>query len=188
MSARRILSPRAESGSRASPRRTPSPLLLPTPLNRTIFAIIQAKFVNLFQKDFASKNTQTVKCPQEITKITDILFFFGNTRFKIMVGCLSCTYPCFRFLLARRLSRSRSVVECAHIQSFTFLTALTLKITVGCPPCTCPSIRTKTCARVGLLDPDCTKSGWRVEGLEHHESPPNTVQSNAQKSHCVNTF
>ena len=55
-----------------------------------------------------------------------ISLLIGNDTCKIMVGCLSCTYPCFRFLLARTLSRSRSVNECAHIQAFTFLTALTL--------------------------------------------------------------
>ena len=61
----------------------------------------------------------------------------GNDTSRIMVGCRWCTYPSIHF----------------------FHGAGTLKITVGCPPCTYPGTRTKTCTRVGLLGPHCTKKG-----------------------------
>ena len=66
---------------------------------------------------------------------------------KITVGCRLCAYPSILLFLTKTLSRSRSVVDRAHFQAFTFR----LKITVGCRLCTCPSIRVCVCVvRVGL--------------------------------------
>ena len=43
-------------------------------------------------------------------------------RLKITVGCLTSTYPSIHFFV----SRSRSVVDCARVQAFTFLLTKTL--------------------------------------------------------------
>ena len=87
------------------------------------------------------------------------IFKHSLFRLKITVGCLTSTYPSIHI---ETPSRSRSVVDCAHIQAFTFLSTKTLsrsrsvassaypsirkktlKITVGCPLCTYPSVRNK---------------------------------------------
>ena len=90
----------------------------------------------------------------------------------------------------KKLSRSRSVARCTHIQAFT---AETLRITVGCLWSTYPSIRNKnlhTCglwARPPVLTPVPVPSQaiHSRAGLNLHHSD---IQSTAQKSPCVNTF
>ena len=123
-----------------------------------------------------------------------------------------CTYPSIHFFV----SRSRSVVDCAHIQAFT----KTLKITVGCLASTYPSIHVETLRiTVGCLW--STYPSIRNKNLHTCWTPWSTqetrglwarppvltpvpvqaihsraclnlhhcdIQSTAQKSPCVNTF
>ena len=100
-----------------------------------------------------------------------------------------CTYPSIHFFV----SRSRSVVDCAHIQAFTLL--LTKTLSRSRSTSTYPSIRTPWStretrglwARPPVLTPVPVPSqathSRACLNLHHCD-----IQSTAQKSPCVNTF
>ena len=96
----------------------------------------------------------------------------------------------------KTLSRSRSVVDCAHIQAFTEDTlkitvgcrlcaypsihADTLKITVGCPPCTYPSIHLSPGAGTLKITVGCltsTHSNIRNKNLHTCWTPWSTQET-----------
>ena len=57
-----------------------------------------------------------------ITGITVVTVLITNDTGMVRVGCSRCTYPSFHFFV----SRSRSIVDCARVQAFTFLLTKTL--------------------------------------------------------------
>ena len=127
----------------------------------------------------------TVGC--RLCTCPSIHFSLDEDTLKITVGCRLCTYlsihffvsrsrsavdcarvQAFTFLLTKTLSRSRSVVDCAHIRAFA---TKTLKITVGCLTSTYPSIhlllvlelsRSRSVARCAQIQAFATKTCTRV--------------------------
>ena len=75
--------------------------------------------------------------------------------------------------MTKTLSRSRSVVDCAHIRAFT---VFCLKITVGCLACAYPSIHTKT-LRITVGCPPCANPSIRNKNLHTCWTPWSTQET-----------